>query len=322
MTGGRDEARDFAGLERVVGDDLRFRLRLGIGEDAYRAIRYGKALQKLWDLGGVAATGAAAAKLPVVAAAFFAPSGLAAFLPSGLAALLGLGAATPIGWVIAAGVASAGAYYGVLRLVGNYGDKRVSKVPAFINTPVDLLGATLVDLIGTLAVKLAEVDGTLPPAKRDRIVARFVSDWGIDPPYAEKAVRLIAGHAQRIALPEAAAVLGRFLRENEDCNAQAIREDILAMLREIVQVEGRMDVTEDQALAEIDRILRLETEPSLRRTTGQIAQRLGQGAAAAVAGIGGAGAAAVSGIGTRVGGGARALGRRLRRKSAPRPEDL
>ncbi|WP_444462686.1 hypothetical protein [Rhodobacter capsulatus] len=108
-------------------------------------------------------------------------------------------------------------------------------------------------------------------------MARFVSDWGIDPPYAEKAVRLIAGHAQRIALPEAAAVLGRFLRENEDCNAQAIREDILAMLREIVQVEGRMDVTEDQALAEIDRILRLETEPSLRRTTGQIAQRLGQG---------------------------------------------
>ncbi|WP_444462685.1 hypothetical protein [Rhodobacter capsulatus] len=62
----------------------------------------------------------------------------------------------------------------MLRLVGQYGDKRVAKVPAFINTPIDLLGATLVDLIGTLAVKLAEVEGRLPPrqARQDRGAVR------------------------------------------------------------------------------------------------------------------------------------------------------
>jgi uncharacterized tellurite resistance protein B-like protein len=307
------DAQDFSAVERVVGDDLRFRLKLGIGEDAYRSIRYGKAVQKLWDVGGVAATGAAAAASPIVASTFFGGSG---FL-----GLIGLGtAATPIGWVIAAGAASAGAYYGVLRLVGKYGDKRVHKVPEFINSPIDLLGATLVDMIGTLAVKLGEVDGDFALVERQRIIAYFIEDWGIDRPYAEKAIALIAENEAKIGLRAAAEVLGRFLRENEDCNAAAIRADILAMLAEIIQADGRVDEREELALEKIDAILRAETDPSLRRTTGEIAEGLaagiGGGASAVVTGVS-AVATGVSEVGAtvtgRIGAGVKALGQRLRR---------
>ena len=302
---------DFANLTRVVGDDLRFRLRLGIGEDAYRTLRYGNAAQKLWDVGGMAATGAAAAKLPVIATTFFAPSGFSALLAS---VGFGLGAVTPIGWVIAAGAATAGAYYGVLRLVGNYGDKRVSKVPTFINTPIDLLGATLVDMMGTLAVKLGEVDGKFSPDERKTIVDYFVSDWGIDAAYARKAIKLIAANAAKISLSDAAKVLGQFLRENPDCNAQVIRDDILAMLSDIARADGRLDEREAMALEKVDALLRSETDPSVGRTTGAIARGIGRGASALTSGVAGAGAAVTD----RIGAGLETLGRKLRRSDKDR----
>jgi len=54
----------FSGVKQVVADPLRFKLRLGIGQDAYAALRLKKHLQELWDTGGMAATGAALAAAP------------------------------------------------------------------------------------------------------------------------------------------------------------------------------------------------------------------------------------------------------------------
>jgi len=283
----------FDSIERVVADDLRFRLRLGIGEDAYRAIRYGKALQRLWDVGGVAATGAAAAKSSVVAATFFGGSGLLG--------LIGLGTATtPLGWVIAAGVASAGAYWGVLRLVGSYGQSRVQKIPEFLNSPVDWLGATLVDMIGTVAMKLAAVQGAADAPATALVATHFSRDWGIDPHYAQRALAVIAAQEQQMSLEAAAHGLGQFLRQNEDCNAEAIRADVLSLLEAVIRREGLTRPEAEAALASVAQILDGETAPFLRRTARRLGQGVAEGATTVAKGALGAGTAVRARLGALV----------------------
>lgn len=315
---------DFAGVEQVVGDDLRFRLRLGIGENAYRSIRYSKQLQSLWDVGGVAATGAGLAQSSVVAGTFFGGSGFMA--------ALGLGTAvTPIGWVLAAGVASAGAYWGVMRLCGNYGASRVAQVPEFINSPIDWLGATLVDMIGTLSVKLAMIDGEFHDDERRAIITYFVEGWGIDATYAEKAVAVLSENAHRMSLREAAHVLGQFMRDNPDCNAEVMRRDLLSLLREIAEADGHRDEREEMALEMVDRALSEEIAFSVSRTVQGVGRSLSETGTAAVGGISRAagaigrsvgsavqqGASATSGLGARVG----QLARSVRGQKVPPPEE-
>src|SRR6056297_3807623 len=98
----------FDGVDDVVEDELRFKVKLGIGEDAYTSTRLRKAVFEAWDVAGVAATGAQVASSALVAQKFFAAPGLLAAMGVGTAA-------TPIGWVVAASVVSGGAWLGITR---------------------------------------------------------------------------------------------------------------------------------------------------------------------------------------------------------------
>lgn len=112
-------------LDCVISDPLKFKRKLRIGEDAYATLRLKKGVQSLWDVSGVAMTGATVAASKVVAGTLFASS-------AGLFSAIGIGAAaaTPVGWVIAAAVATGGAYYGVTRLVRNPTGNMVDTTPA------------------------------------------------------------------------------------------------------------------------------------------------------------------------------------------------
>jgi tellurite resistance protein len=231
----------FANVEKVIADPLRFKARLNIGEDAYASLRLKKNLFSLWDVASWGGTGAAVASSKVVAGTFFAPTGLLA--------LLGLGTAvTPIGWVIAAAVGSAGAYYGVTRLFGGYEGSRVETIPKFINTPIDLLGATLLDLMGSLAIRVAAIDGQIDDRERAAISEQFVSDWGFDPAYVEQALVVLEANTAAASIKALSAQLARFQIENPDCNADAMRAALLEFLRDIATADGVLDEREELAL--------------------------------------------------------------------------
>lgn len=97
---------DFQYVDKIVGDPLKFKIKLAIGEDAYTSLKVKNAVVQAWDVAGVATTAAVVAKSSVVASTFFAPTGWLAALGIGTAV-------TPIGWVVAAGVFTGGAWYGI-----------------------------------------------------------------------------------------------------------------------------------------------------------------------------------------------------------------
>lgn len=241
-------AFDETGLEKVVADPLRFKQQLRIGEDAFKLLRTKKQLYTLYETAGAAGTGAMVAGSSAVATTFFAPTGLTAML--GLAT-----AATPIGWVVAAAVVAGGGYYGASRWFSGKTGAFVDTIPKYINTPIDVLGAALMDLLGSLALRVAAIDGRIDPAERECIFDHFVKDWGFDPTFASRALDALAPQVDATRVKTLAHNLAQFQAANPDCNAPAMQAELMQFLRELVAVDGVLDEREEHALEAIERVL-------------------------------------------------------------------
>lgn len=262
-------------LDCVVADPLRFKRKLRIGEDAYAALRLKKGVQALWEVGGMAMTGAGVAASPIVAGTFFASSG-------GILSIIGLGtAATPIGWVAAAAVATGGAYYGVTRLFRRQVDGMVDIVPKFINTPIDLLGMQLFDLIGALAFRVAAIDGEVAASERRSIERHFVDEWGFDADYVARASEVLAVGAKDTRVKDIAKALSNFQTSSPDCNAEAMQAELMAFLREVMEADGVLDEREDLAIDAITAVFKQQKSASLKKV-GQSVAGLGAQTGAAV----------------------------------------
>jgi uncharacterized tellurite resistance protein B-like protein len=248
-------------LDCVIADPLKFKRKLRIGEEAYAVLRLKSGVQGLWDVGGVAMTGASVAASPIVAGTFFASSG-------GLLSLIGIGAAaTPIGWVIAAAAATGGAYYGVTRLVRKQVGEMVDTIPRFINTPIDLLGMQLLDLIGALALRVASIDGEISPAERASIERHFIDEWGFDAEYVTRAISVLATNANDTRVKLIAKALTEFQAASPDCNANAMQVELLTFLREVVEADGVLDEREELAVDAIIAVFKHEKTVTLSKVT-------------------------------------------------------
>lgn len=265
-------------LDCVVADTLKFKRKLRIGENAYALLRAKNGIQSLYDVGGVAMTAGAAAASPIVAGTFFASS-------AGWLSIIGIGAATtPIGWVIAAAVATGGAYYGVTRLVRKQTDAMVDTIPRFINTPIDLLGMELFDLIGALAVRVASIDGEVDPSERNAIACHFIEEWGYDPLYVSEALDVLVASTGDVSIKAITKALADFQAASPDCNGAAMQAELLVFLREVVEADGRLDEREELAMDGIKAAFRAERAVNFRKVKKSIAD-IGSRAGTALAGL-------------------------------------
>ena len=255
-----EQRSSFDGVEQVVADSLRFKRKLSIGGNAYKSIRLGKSLQQIWDVGGVAATGGTFAASSAVASTFFTTAGFFG---------IGATAITPIGWIIAAAVGSGSAYYGVTRLFRRFGQDRVESIPKFINTPIDLLGASLMDLLGALAIKVAAIDGNVDKSEIGCIQAYFVTEWGYDPLYTEKAIAVLAENSEQSRIADMTEAFASFLHSNPDCNFDAIEKELLTLLAQIAEADGKLDEREQLAIDKIEQLM--DRHGSALTPVGQVA---------------------------------------------------
>lgn len=248
-----------------MADPLRFKQQLRIGEEAFALLKAKKNIYTLWETAGAAGTGAAIAGSSAVAGTFFAPTGLAAAL--GLAT-----AATPVGWVVAAAAVAGGGYYGLTRWFSDKTGAFVDTIPKYINTPIDVLGAALIDLLGSLALRVAAIDGRIDPAERACIAEHFIHDWGFDQAYVSRALDALTLRADDTRVKVLAHDLAQFQAANPDCNAPAMQAELLRFLRELIAADGRVDEREELAVEAIERLLEEENRLTLAKAGESIAE--------------------------------------------------
>ena len=219
---------ELEGIEAVVAEPLRFKGRLGIGEDAYATLRHAKTVRAYWDLLGAVGGGAAVVK----------------------AAALGLGAAsTPLGWVLAGAALSGGAWYGIQRALNNATQSRVTVIPKCINTPIDALALSLFDLLAPLALKLAAPAGKLKQSALRCLTRHLVDDWGYDARFVRSGLVHLRPQLAEIDADGLSTRLATFLKASPDCNYALMSQDIQTFLRQLLALEGPLDGGAEQALA-------------------------------------------------------------------------
>lgn len=241
-------------LEHVVEDDKRFVAKLGAGPEVYRSLSIARGAGDAVSVTSAAATGAAIASSGTVATTFFAGSGWLTAIG------LGAAAATPIGWVVAAAVFSGGAYYGVLRAYRAYEAGLIDTIPRWINTPIDLLGAAIVDMLGGIALCVARADGEISAAEREHIQTYFTEEWGIDRGYVICALRMLEENLDHASLEERVSSFASFVSKNPDCNIDKLQHRLDELLRALIVSDGIIDLAEERAIAAVMRQLRQKKE--------------------------------------------------------------
>jgi hypothetical protein len=248
----------FQDIDTIVVEPLKFKAKLAIGEDAYTSLRVKNTVVQVWDVAGVATTAAVVAKSSVVASTFFAPTGWLA--------VLGIGTAvTPIGWVVAAGVVTGGAWFGITRHLKKASASKVTVVPKFINTPLDVLALGLFDLMAPLALKVAAVDGIVDAPRRQQLDDYFVGEWGYDADFVDAGMRHIESRLGEVSIQELAYTLAEFASQNRDCNFHMMSREILEFLHDVAAADGVVEDSEENAIAEIERIFKRASRFSLAR---------------------------------------------------------
>ncbi len=254
----KDQIDWFQDIESIVSAPLNFKAKLAIGEDAYTSLKVKNAMAQVWDVAGVATSAAVVAKSSVVASAFFAPTGFWAALGIGTAV-------TPIGWVIAAGVVTGGAWFGITRHLKSASASRVTVVPNFINTPLDVLALGLFDLMAPLAMKVAEVDGCIDDSKHQLIRDYFVKEWGYDPKFVIAGTNYIESTLGELSIKQLAQTMAEFASKNRDCNFKLMSREILGFLRNIVEVDGQLEQQDETAIEKIETIFKSANKSSVRK---------------------------------------------------------
>jgi tellurite resistance protein len=268
------ETNKFSDVIQVIADQLKFKAKLAIGENAYTTLKLKNKLADFWEVSGAVGTGAAIAKSTVVASTFFSPGGLVG--------LVGLGVAvTPVGWVLAAAVLSGGAVLGVRRWLGDATGDRVTVIPKFINTPIDVLAVNLFDLLAPLAFKVAATDGRVTEDERDCISNYFISEWGYDPLFVAAGSTVIESTLDDFSIKNLAETFAEFSKVNPDCNYAEMTRDVIEFIKAVGEADGIFDEREEFALAKIESIFlesgRTFTKENFEKVTSSIVESVRRG---------------------------------------------
>lgn len=159
-----------------------------------------------------------------------------------------------MGWAIGAGVAGAGLSLIIGKRLIRGSSDRVKQIPDFINTPMDVLATGLFDMIATLGVKLAEIDGKFVQQERDFITRYFVDEWGYDPLFVQQGLKLIEEQSDQHSIEEITEQLARFKKANPDCNYRSMSKEIITFLNGIAEADGFRDESEAMAVEKVEAI--------------------------------------------------------------------
>lgn len=237
MSDSLDDFFSDVGEESVVQDPFRFKAKLKIGADAFAVLSKAENLQDSINVLTGSAAGAA-----LVGSAWF--SGLGTLGTLGLS--LGM-VTTPVGWIAAAGLGGGAVVFGIKKLLKKAKKEAVDEVPKYINTPLDILAANLVNLMLPPMIYVSGVDGEHHDQERETIINYFVEEWGLSHPYIQDKYNelvLSGGHFDLKAWSES---IGQ-LSESKDIAYEELCEELITALEAVRDADGVLHDAEQAAI--------------------------------------------------------------------------
>lgn len=226
---------------QVVSDHERFRRRLKIGAEAFRYLRGAENLHSATSslLGGAGAAGAAYTSW-VMSIGTLGQFGLAAGL-----------VATPVGALAAAGAVGAGGMYLTQRLLKNARRGVVEEIPNFINTPIDVLGTTLIDILLPVLLKIAGSDGEILEKEKGLITDYLENEWGFDSHFLTSAIAVEESQIDQWSFDVLANMVAE-VSKTGDINVSEFKQELMHVARTVSSADRKITPGEEAALQELE----------------------------------------------------------------------
>lgn len=182
-----------------------------------------------------------------------------------LALLVGV-TSTPIGWIVGAGALSTVLAYGLIKAKKKMKDATSIRIPKHLNTPLDILGQTVISLILPAAVKMALIDGRLCENERKVLGDYLAQEWGFN------------RHFIANALTEQERLIGDFDYEqyrqlviagtctDKEIRYEMVKEELLVILTEVMKADGSISPEEEIELDKLSNIILERGEPKTGST--------------------------------------------------------
>ena len=248
MSSFKDEVKNFftRETEKIIDDDLRFKNKLNLGEDAYAYLKTAHNLKDFLEviaIGGCAAGGSYAAWLASLG--FFAKLGLAMGIVS-----------TPVGWVAGAGALGALAGVGVKKFFRKARQKSMIEIPKFISRPLDILAECIAELLIPIGVKMALSDGEFAASERKALEDYFHDEWGFNRYYIGERINKITSDIDKYDYSQLKQDLKQIAKNNKELKYNVMVDEILNIARMIVHADGVLQNKESQELYKLESILK------------------------------------------------------------------
>lgn len=229
----------------IIDAPLQFKAKLNIGEEAYAYLNEAANFIEFSKIivGGVGG------------GSVFTLAWLATLGPIAKLALLVGFTSTPVGWIAGAGALSAVLAYGLMQAKGKAKEATTITIPNYLNTPLDLLGQTVLSLILPATVKMALVNGRLCEKERKVLSDYLAQEWGFNRDFIANAIteqeRLIADFDYE----QYRQLLIASTCTDTEIKYDVIKEELLTILTEVMKADGNISPEEEKELEKLSNII-------------------------------------------------------------------
>ena len=228
----------------LVIDPDKFKTKLNIGFKAYSFL---SKAENLAEFSSALASGVTGSGLAI----YSWYSSLGILGKAGL--LIGVGGPS-VGWIAAAGVASASVAWGATWLGKSVKKKLVKEVPNYINTPLDVLGASILDLIGVALVLVAKSDSEFSRSEQKAICEYFQYEWGMNPSIVDAEINTLKEMDVDELESQFRATLS-LLHDSKDISNKSLTTELLEITSRIALTDGIFDQREQDVISKLEAFL-------------------------------------------------------------------
>lgn len=228
-------------IKIVLDNKLTFKHKLNLSQDDYKYLNNAKNLHEFAEalLAGVASAG-------VVYGGFMASLGVLGQIGLGVGLI-----SNPIGWIAIAGIGAGSLAYGARQISKKADDKAYSKVPKYINTPLDILGENLIDLFLPICIKVALVDGEFIKKEKETIVNYLSIQWGYNKNYIENKMQVHYKIVNNFNYSDVTKIIESITKETKGLERETINNEIENIIKELINADNSHKIEKEKHLKEL-----------------------------------------------------------------------